>query len=192
MEFCDCDAWIPRSADLGRGLCHETKRPPRRGLTLLPPRHDSAVGAASAGDGTIAFRKSNPEDPRDTGHRYGDLCEVEAVRPRGCWGLASWTCNPRGATAARPDASTPYDKNDRTGRRPARTSTAQLGEDYRCAGRVEGTGRGRWPSSPGEWTGTASAGLDRDRKDRASPHRGRPGGLDPEDTQAQPAPGRGR
>ncbi len=28
--------------------------------------------AASAGDGTIAFRKSNREDPRDAGHRYGD------------------------------------------------------------------------------------------------------------------------
>ena len=115
------------------------------------------------------------------------LCGVEAVGRRGCWGLTSWTCNPRGATAARPHASTPYDKNDRTGRRPARTSTAQLGEDYRCAGGVEEPGRGRSPRSLASGRDRARR-PDRDRKDRASPHPSRPGGLDPGEAQAQPAP----
>jgi hypothetical protein len=45
----------------------------------LPLRRNGAVVAASAGDGTIAFRKSNREAPRDAGHRYGDQAHA---RPR--------------------------------------------------------------------------------------------------------------
>ena len=171
----------------GPGISPDGLAPP--GHRDLAPRHTCLLFLMTPEQS----RRTQDQQQQPRRRDRPDCCirrlrEVEAVGRRSCWGLTSWTCNPRGATAARPDASTPYDKNDRTGRRPARTSTAQLGEDYRCAGGVEEPGRGRSPSFPGEWTGTASAGLDRDRRPHVAPPEP-PGGLDPGDAQAQPAPG---